>query len=331
VAEVSSHVRAKLLGGPEVQVLEISRQSLVLHSGVRLRPGFGINLTIVIGGVQHEVRGRIVAVDAALAAGSLHYRVGVKLDQEVAAFDAVSGTTRSGAGEAEAAPAAPTPAPKPAPPAPESKRAVDLQARLSEVQRRAEQAEAQAAEYEARVAQLQSAGAQAHETLQRVEEELAATQQRERLLIEHSKSAEASWQRERDRLQLEVAQAQVRIEQLSRSRDEERDESSTQQARLAADLEALTQERVRLQNERTQAEARAQEGADAHERERAELIAQRDQLASRLEATEKWCAEQQELLYQIQRHVGALSQVFEVSSSQPEGEGEDGRLRQATA
>jgi len=339
MAEVSSQVRAKLLGGPEVQVLEISRQSLVLHSGVRLRPGFGINLTVNIGGAQHEVRGRIVAVDAALSAGSLQYRVGVKLDQEMPAFDAVAMGSRGAGSETEA----PTPAPAqasqhvaPAPPrasgptpAPDSKRMVELQTRLSEAERRAEEAEVQLSAHQTRVSQLEAAAAQTSEKLHSVEEELVAVQQRERLLIEHSKSAEALWQRERERLQLEAAQAQVRAEQSLRTRDEEREEWTTQESRFAAELEALSQERVRLQGDREQAEAKIQEAVEAHEHERTEMTAQRDQLASRLEATEKWCAEQQELLYQIQRHVGSLAKLFDVPSE--ETGPADAELRQASA
>ena len=63
-------VRAKLLAGPDVLVVEISPRALVIEADVRLKPASGIRLTVTIANVTYQASGRVTTVDVALMGAS---------------------------------------------------------------------------------------------------------------------------------------------------------------------------------------------------------------------------------------------------------------------
>src|SRR4051812_47071100 len=80
-------VRARLLAGPDVVVIDISPNALVIEADVRLKPASGIRLTVTIGNVTHQASGRVTTVDVALMGGVLKYRAHVELEADIPAFD----------------------------------------------------------------------------------------------------------------------------------------------------------------------------------------------------------------------------------------------------
>jgi hypothetical protein len=252
-------VRAKLLAGPEVLVLEISSKALVIEADVHLRPNSGIGLNITMANVTYQARGRVTSVDASLAAGGIKYRANVALDAEIAAFSAQHGPESNIEHQHPAAPA-------------QSgltegvleQTVKELENRLSAAEARAEQAEARLKEVEGLQANAATAMKQAGTRIKQLEQIIETTQQRETALTTHLTDAELAWQAERDKLQAETAETVER----------------------AALMEA------------------------AYEKDRRDWTAQKSRLTSRLEATERWCADQQDVLYEIQGPVAKLSALL---------------------
>jgi hypothetical protein len=80
-------LRASLLAGPDVAVLNVSRGGLLLESDVRLRPGSGICLNVVFGDQTHRIDGHVSHVNANIVDGRVMYRAGIAFDREMPVFD----------------------------------------------------------------------------------------------------------------------------------------------------------------------------------------------------------------------------------------------------
>ena len=83
-------LRASILAGPDVTVINFSRGGLLLESDLRLRPGLGICLNLTLDGVIHVLNGRVSHSTAKLVDGRVLYCVGVALDEETTIFESTS-------------------------------------------------------------------------------------------------------------------------------------------------------------------------------------------------------------------------------------------------
>jgi len=252
-------VRAKLLAGPEVLVLEISSKALVIEADVHLRPNSGIGLNITMANVTYQARGRVTSVDASLAAGGVRYRANVSLDAEISAFAAHHGP-ESNIEHQNAAAAAKSGLTESV----LEQTVKELETRARSAEARSQQAETRLKELETLQANAATAMKQAGTRIKQLEQMIETSQQREAALTAHLNDAEAAWEAERNKLQSEAADALER----------------------ATLLEATL------------------------EKDRRDWTAQKSRLASRLEATERWCADQQDVLYEIQGPVAKLSALL---------------------
>lgn len=134
------------------------------------------------------------------------------------------------------------------------------------------------------------------ETLKaRVQQLEAGTKEAARQLTA-ARGETASAQTELAAAREELASARERELRLTRTSDEQRaalEAALEEQQRTAADLE-----RVRA------ALAAAEQAVAAHEQERQSWTSHKERITSRLQLTERWCADQQELLYALRQQVG---------------------------
>jgi predicted nucleic acid-binding Zn-ribbon protein len=113
-ADLLPNLKATILAGPDVRVINVSKFGMLIESDVRLSPNASVCLNITLEGRTFPASGRVLRVDAALSGGRVKYRAGVALDSEVAAFDVEVDDERA-APPAPAAAPVPAPAPAPAP------------------------------------------------------------------------------------------------------------------------------------------------------------------------------------------------------------------------
>lgn len=432
-------LRASILAGPEVSVIEISRQELVVESDVRLTPGAGICLNVSIAGANYLAGGRITKVDAALAAGQVRYRASVKLDNEMPAFDLVQ--PQPAVEPAVPEPPSVGPAPRTAPEPAAAEEPMDHQQTLqmlktalrsSEAVRKelVEELEAARAKWDAERQALEARVGQVQKSATTAGQQISNAREAERLLAGKYAQEQAAWVKERAALQESARQAEARAAQAdarakqiegrlaqaearakefepkvkdletraaqaeaaarqagsrvdqiqqeartiqereraaaARVKELEAGQRALQEAakkagelsakaahdlaavrdneqRLAKRIEEMTGKMDGLLEDRQRQEAEleaamamvaaAEQKIGGHEKERRDWAAQKERLSARLQTTEKWCADQQHLLYELQQHLGRASTLLDgwTPQSLDEADGEQAAARKATA
>lgn len=337
-------VRASIVAGPEVAVIDVSPQGLLLETDVRLIPGAAICLNIRVNDRTHLVGGRVARVDVALSSAELKYRAGVALDETFPPFDvsavehAVRATQpppRSKHVEGSSAPAS----------RPEAT-SEDLEVRalrqaLTDKRRELEHAlpmidqltdalqandrsrrnaeeayRAERAEWDRRRAALEAELEAARRHEQESADQALAAVAEGRAVSARFERERSAWAAERQALQQELDRAKevpedtVReLEALRTGRDAL--ESALDQER--ASNTSLAQEAGRLRDELEALGARVDALTMAGEDARRRAAAEMRQMERRLEITDVWCAEQQELIYELAKqtlHSSALIQSW---------------------
>ena len=225
VGDNGQGLRASILAGPQVSVIEISRQELLVESDVRLTPGAGICLNVSIAGANYLAGGRITRVDAALAAGQVKYRAGVKLDNEMPAFDLMQ------------------PAPQPAAPAVPEVPAVHAPSQP------APRIEARPGAAEEPMDQQQ--------TLQMLKTALRSSEAVRKELAEELEAARATWDAERRSLEAKISNAEKSATTAGQQVSNAREAEKLLAGKHAQEQAAWTKDRAALQESAKQLEARA--------------------------------------------------------------------------
>jgi chromosome segregation ATPase len=107
-----------------------------------------------------------------------------------------------------------------------------------------------------------------------------------------------------------MKQAGTRIKQLEQMVETAQQREGALTTHLTDAEAAWEAERNKLQADVADAVERAAELEAAHEKDRRDWTAQKSRLTARLEATERWCADQQDVLYEIQGPVTKLSALL---------------------
>lgn len=200
-------------------------------------------------------------------------------------------------------------------------KAKDADAKVKEADARVREAEKQAdvtvRELQAR---LKDAEAKAKDALARADQvakELAAVQQREAAIGAKRSEDQAAWKAERVTLLDQVKAAEAKASKLSSELAESRDAEQRLQKKIKdeeAKLMDLVQENERqieeIETIRT-ALASAEQSVARHEQDKQAWAGQKERITSRLQLTEKWCADQQDLLYALRQHIGGAVSLLD--------------------
>lgn len=331
------HIHASILAGPDVEIVDVSPHGLLIETDVRLIPGAGICLTIAVGNESHMLGGRVARVDAAVSGKSVMYRAGIALDGLFAPFD-LSSQESEATGATEPEPPAPgsPPGEKPVRAAtPEASPAAPV---AIEALREALTRQHQAQQHETEVVDTLKAALRASERSRRESEQLylreRETWAQERRSFEQALEIAA---RHKEKLSGELASSHDRVKTIANELETVRAAAAAEQALFEEQLrgesrktEASLQELIelresqrlltrRLDEERamladllqekdrliaelesagTDLERTSLERDRANERWQAGEV-ERLRLARQLEVSERWCADQHELIYEL--------------------------------
>lgn len=281
-------LRASILAGPDVDLIDVSPGGILIESDVRMTPGAGICLSLTVDDQKHMVGGRISRVDAVLVKGGIRYRASVALDQELTipaspAEEADSAATP----ESELPPAWPLAATA------DTEGMARLQAELDQLRRDRE---------------LQD------HVLERLREAVLSGETLRKEVIDRQAAEQELWLQEQQALQERVlvaeAQAVDLSQQLAVAREQERRvalEHAQERARLETSVREYEQQLAELRATHEALTAGVDARREGFDRERAEWEARQAALASQLQATEGWCTDQQDLLYRVRQQ---MSHVF---------------------
>ena len=295
-ASLLPSLHASILAGPDVQVVNVSRGGLLVEADVRLSPGSGVCLNVALGDQLYQVGGRICRVDAALVGGRVKYRAGIALDEEMAIFDL--------------SPSPADAAPRPADPV--------LVEQADTRERALRDTEAELASLRQQLDDERRQMDQQRQTLDTVTETLrTAEAYRAELLAAHA-AEQARWQEERRLLEERARHAEDLAADLARearlARDGERraqQHQDEERAALERELREYQQQLAELQTVHAALTTATTQRLEEFERERRTWSTREADAATRIETTESWCADQQELLYQIRRQMTAMFTLLE--------------------
>jgi chromosome segregation ATPase len=335
-------VRASILAGPDVEVVNVSPQGVLVASNVRLTPGAGICLNIWSNGQHHLLSGRIARVDTSIEGGLAKYNAGIALDNDFPAFDLPTPPTAETSPTGAHAAVEQTNVDGHAVPRDTRAELTTLRAALQEqrsheqsLQRTVEMLKAalrsservrKTAEDEqtaARVAWSDERQRMQHDIESAVrrsvelDDHVAAFSEREARMIQER----AAWLVERDALEERVRAAEAaaeaaehqltalgdREQRLVRALEDERGMlvvSLREKEQLLADVQALRAEA-----------GRAAQVGEQLQQERRQRAADAERYAAQLEATEAWCADQQELIYQFREDMRRSHALLETWQS----------------
>lgn len=324
-------VHVSILAGPDVKLVDVSPQGLLVESEVRLIVGAAVCLTVKFDNESHLVGGRVARVSATLDGKTVRYLAGIALDGSFAPFD-LPGPEHC---------AATTPAPQtPAQQTDKTTAGVNPESvsKLASAPTPAAEAEQREQQPDRRMIAMLKSALQASErsrmdadTDQRKTRE---TWEQERRTFEQALEIAA---RHKDKLSSALQTSAAEARDAAMALQEERAAAQALQAALQDQLAAATArstdlarelDEIREANtrlERTLDEERAMLGGLLEEKDTllaqleefrvrtAALSAERDQasdasarshaeqkrLSQQLEAAERWCADQHALIYEL--------------------------------
>jgi hypothetical protein len=291
-------LRASILAGPDVRVINMARGGLLVESDVRLTPGSGVCLNLTVGDELYQVAGRICRVDAALINGKVTYRAGIALDEEMAIFDIPSGRP---------------PSESPLPSGIETD-AIGETAKDHVVEEYQSELEALRAE----LANQRREQVQQRTALETLTNAVQSGDAHRKQLLETQVAERAQWHEERGRLEERVRLAEDQVTELTRAlrdlRDNERwliQKHTQERAMLVAESAERQQQLIELNAVHTALLAEVTPRLEAYDRERVAWRSQQEHAASQLESTEGWCADQQDLLYRIRQQMTTMFALLE--------------------
>jgi hypothetical protein len=309
-------LRASILAGPDVQLIDVSRCGLLIDSDARLMPGVAVRLNLTLGEQVYLVSGRIGLVDAALVDAKMKYRAEVALDEECPIFDSLAS-----AGVVTSSPDV----------ADDSVEPAALQAHVERDEFELDMLRQEVARYRRQLDEQQDALDGAHQAL--------VSGEALRLELRDAHAAEqAAWDGERQLLEDRLRRAEQRASDAERhldaARENERrllDDHEQERSRLAAALAHHEQERSSIaaalqeRDERLAQLAAAHDAlqseltlsADAHQRECAEWKLQYERVTSQLHSVEGWCAGTQHLLDRVRLDMGSVFALLEAHAAAP--------------
>ena len=282
-------LRASILAGPDVTVINVSRGGLLVQSDVRLKPGLGICLSLTLDGVIHVLDGKVSHATARLADEGVVYCVGIALDQETTIFDSIA------AGAASAAPPAASAAQVAEPAFAERDYELELAVLREQLEReRRERGE------EAR-------------TIERLREALESGERLRRELTDAHAADRSLWESEQRELLVRVREAEEQAASMAQDMRVARDDAR-RVARLHAQERATLEAQVR-EREQQLTELRASQAAllesltqrlESYEHRDDATRQQHERVNAQLATAEAWGAGQQDLLYRIRQQINVI-------------------------
>jgi len=153
---------------------------------------------------------------------------------------------------------------------------------------------------------LEERATEARERVERLEGEMVEV----RALSERLSSELTAARNQHAQASADLMEAREESENLGRELAAAREDGQQLSRRLeeqGAKLHAAQEEQQRLESavETLRADlASAEQKIAGHEKDRRDWAAQKDRLTARLQTTEKWCADQQDMLYQLRQQIG---------------------------
>lgn len=196
-------------------------------------------------------------------------------------------------------------------------RAAAAEARTTAAEAKAPAAEARAVAAETKVAAAEAKISEIHGKAEQLARDLAGAQERERGASAKHLKAQEVWNSERQSLQERLKGADARVAQLTSELTAARDseqrlakEIKAEQAKVA-DLVQENERQIEEMEALRASLADAEQSAARHEQEKQSWAAQKERVTSRLQVTEKWCADQQELLYSLRQHLAGATTLLD--------------------
>jgi hypothetical protein len=291
-------LRASILAGPDVQVINVARGGMLVESDVRLTPGSGVCLNVTLGDQVYQIAGRVSRVDASIASGRVKYRAGIALDQEMAVFDL---PPHSDASPADAA----------------ADRALDEE--LRERLQAPVEGDGSAA-LRAEINELKLEGQQQREAGTALREAVDSGEAARRQLIDAQAAERTRWAEDRKLLQERARENEEQAATLARkirsvveAQRDQAEQHALEKARLEAELNETKQQLMELRAVHASLLATISQRLEAFERERAEWQAERQRVTSELEAAEGWSSDQQDLLYRMRQQMASVFSLLDGS------------------
>lgn len=195
--------------------------------------------------------------------------------------------------------------------------AKQAEAKLKDADAKVRDAEGRTKESDARVKDAEAKMKDALLRADQVARELATLQQREASAAAKRSEEQTAWKNERVTLMDQVKSADARAAKASAELAESHAAEQRLQKKIK-DEEAKLMDLVQ-ENERQIEEidtiraalASAEQAVTRHEQEKQSWAGQKERLTARLQLTEKWCADQQDLLYALRQHIGGAVSLLD--------------------
>lgn len=282
-------LRASILAGPDVTVINVSRSGLLVQSDVRLKPGLGICLSLTLDGVIHVLDGKVSHATARSADQRVVYCVGIALDQETTIFDSVA------AAAASVAPSVASRAEIAEPVFAERDDELELRVLQEQLERERREREDEA---------------RAIETLR---EALESGERLRRELADAHSADRSQWESEQRELLVRVREAEEQAASMVQDMRVARDDArrvARQHAQERAALEARVREREQQLTELRASQAALLESLTqrlkGYEHRDDTTRQQHDRVSAQLATAEAWGAGQQDLLYRIRQQINVI-------------------------
>jgi chromosome segregation ATPase len=224
-------------------------------------------------------------------------------------------------------------------------RTAAAEAKAPAIEARAAAAETKIAAVEAKLTAAESKSREIQAHAEQLARDLAAMQERERSTSAKLLKAQETWNSERNALQDRAKAAEARITQITSElagvRDNEQRltrELKAEQAKVgdleqenerqieeiegaratikakqarAADLERENDRRMEEIQSLRASLADMEQAVARHDQDKQSWATQKERLTARLQVTEKWCADQQELLYSLRQHLAGATTLLD--------------------
>ena len=292
-------LRASILAGPDVRVINVARGGMLVESDIRLTPGSGVCLNVTLGDQVYQVAGRVSRVDASLADGHVKYRAGIALDQEMAIFD-LPPVADSSSPEADA------------------DRALDVE--LEENLKDVTDSDFRSETLRRELGDARREAQQQREANDALRQAVDSGESARRQLIESHAAERARWMEDRKLLQERARDNEEQAANLARKVrsvvEAQRDlaeQHALEKARLEADANEARQQLTELRAVHASLLATITQRLETFERDRAEWQAAQDRAATELEAAEGWSTDQQDLLYRIRQQMAGVFSLLDGS------------------
>jgi hypothetical protein len=289
-------LRASILAGPDVRVINVARGGMLVESDVRLTPGSGVCLNVTLGDQVYQIAGRVSRVDASLTDGRVKYRAGIALDQEMAIFDLPE--TSSADIEAD--------------------RALDVE--LEEHLQPPEYRDGASEVLRQDLADARREAQQQREACEALRQAVDSGEVARRQLIDTQAAERTRWTEERKLLQERARDNEEQAANLARKVravvEGQRDlveQHALEKARLEAEANEARQQLTELRAVHASLLATISQRLETFERERAGWQAEQQRFATELEAAEGWSTDQQDLLYRIRQQMAAAFSLLDGS------------------